>query len=158
MSNLLHVRLILFISKLFIILCLLCLCKNREYPGNFQNKSVNSPFNSASRYILFLPKLQEEERPFLEGCKKGHYISRLSQRALKVSPFVKFEIILPLRCILLYPLTNKHYKTWSSMINLMIDSRTRQKKKMLLSPRPKFNNNYLELSKENVLRNMKLSH
>ena len=42
MNNLLHVGLILIISKVFTILCLLCLCRNREYPGNFQNKTVIS--------------------------------------------------------------------------------------------------------------------
>ena len=42
MSNLLHVGLILIISKVFIILCLLCMYSNREYPGNFQNKKVIS--------------------------------------------------------------------------------------------------------------------
>ena len=42
MSNLLHVGLILIISKVFIILCLLCLCRNIEYRGNFQNKTVIS--------------------------------------------------------------------------------------------------------------------
>ena len=31
---------------------------NREHPGNFQNKSVSSPFNWVSRYNLFLPKLK----------------------------------------------------------------------------------------------------
>ena len=41
-SNLLHVGLILIIRKVFTILCLLCLCRNREYPGNFQNKPVIS--------------------------------------------------------------------------------------------------------------------
>ena len=40
MSNLLHVGLILIISKVLTILCLLCLCRNREYPGNFQNKTL----------------------------------------------------------------------------------------------------------------------
>ena len=45
----------------------------------------------------------------------------------KVSPLVKFEIILSLLCLLLDPLTNKHYRTWSSLINLWIDSRTCQK-------------------------------
>ena len=39
MSDLLHGRLMLIISKVFTILCLLCLCRNREYPGNFQNKT-----------------------------------------------------------------------------------------------------------------------
>ena len=32
----------LIISKVFTILCLLCLCGNREYPGSFQNKAVSS--------------------------------------------------------------------------------------------------------------------
>ena len=32
----------LIITKVFTILCLLCLCGNREYPGSFQNKAVNS--------------------------------------------------------------------------------------------------------------------
>ena len=42
MSNLLNVGLTLIISKVFTILCLLCLCRNREYPGNFQNETVIS--------------------------------------------------------------------------------------------------------------------
>ena len=45
----------------------------------------------------------------------------------KVSHFVKFEIILPLLCFLLDPLTNKHCMTWCSMVNLWIDSGTCQK-------------------------------
>ena len=32
----------LIISKVFTILCLLCLCGNKEYLGSFQNKAVNS--------------------------------------------------------------------------------------------------------------------
>ena len=82
----------------------------------------------------------------------------LDIRHEKVSPFVKFEIILPLLCFLLDPLTNRHCRAWSSMINLWRDSRTCQKWRILLSARPRFNYNYLELSKENVLRNMMLSH
>ena len=42
MINLLHVGLILIISRVFTILCLLCLCKEWEYCGNFQNKAVTS--------------------------------------------------------------------------------------------------------------------
>ena len=34
----------------------------------------------------------------------------------KVSPFMKFEIIVPLLCFLLDPLTNRHCIAWSSMI------------------------------------------
>ena len=62
-------------------------------------------------------------------------------RDWKVSPFGKFEIILTFLCFSLDSLTNKHCRTWSSMINLWIDSRI-----------------YLELSKQNVLGNMMLSH
>ena len=39
MNNPLHVGLILILSKVFTIFCLLCLCRNREYPGNFQNET-----------------------------------------------------------------------------------------------------------------------
>ena len=40
---------------------------NREHPGNFQNKSVSSPFNCVSRYILFLVKLKVRGKPILKG-------------------------------------------------------------------------------------------
>ena len=107
--------------------------ENREHPGNFQNKSVSSAFNWVSRYILFLAKLKGKGRPSLEGPKSGATLWDYPQEHLvvirdeKVSPFVKFEIILPLLCFLLDPLTNKHCRTWSSMINLWINSRTCQK-------------------------------
>ena len=107
--------------------------ENREHPDNFQNKSVSSAFNWVSRYILFLAKLKGRGGPFLEGARKVATLWEYSQEHLavmrdeKVSPFVKFEIILPLLCFLLDPLTNKHCRTWSSMINLWIDSRTYQK-------------------------------
>ena len=125
----------LTIIKVFIILfqSSYSACGNREHLGNFQNKSVNSPFNWVSRYILFLPKLKGKEKPFLEGAKRGTTLWDYPQEHLvvmrdeKVSPFVKFEIILPLLCFLSGPLTNKHCRTWSSTINLWIDSRTCQK-------------------------------
>ena len=107
--------------------------ENREHPGNFQNKSVSSAFNWVSRYILFLAKLKGRGRPFLEGARRGITLWDYPQEHLvvirneKVSPFVKFGIILPLLCFLLDPLTYKHCRTWSSMINLWIDSRTYQK-------------------------------
>ena len=108
--------------------------ENREHPGNFQNKSISSAFNWVSRYILLLANLRGRGRPFLEGPRRGGgtlwdypqeplFIIRYE----KFFPFVKFEIILPLLCFLLDPLTNKHCRTWSSMINLWIDSRTYQK-------------------------------
>ena len=108
-------------------------CGNRKHPGNFQNKLVSSPFNWVSRYILFLAKLKRRRRAFFEGARRGITLWDYPQEHLvvirdeKVSPFVKFEIILPLLCFLLDPLTNKHCRIWSSMINLWIDSRTYQK-------------------------------
>ena len=57
--------------------------ENRKYPGNFQNKSVSSAFNTVSRYMLFLAKLKGRERPFLEGpSRRGGHILRLPPRAL----------------------------------------------------------------------------
>ena len=112
-----------------------------------------------SRYILFLAKLKERERPFLEGARRGGANCEITDviRDEKVSPFVKFELILPFLCFLLYPLRNKHCRTWGSMINLWIDSRTCEKQRILLLARLR-PNNYLELSEENALRNMMLSH
>ena len=106
---------------------------NREHPGNFQNKLVSSAFIWLSRYILLLAKLKRRGRPFLEGPRSGATLWDYTQEHLvvmrdeKVSPFVKFEIILPLLCFLSDPFTNKHCRTWSSIINLWIDSRTYQK-------------------------------
>ena len=57
----------------------------------------------------------------------------------KVSPFVKLEIVLPVLWFLLEPLTKNHCMTWSSMINLWIDSTYR----ILLSSRQR-SSNYLE--------------
>ena len=76
-------------------------CGNREHPGNFQNKSVSSPFSWMSSYILFLAKLKRRGRSFLEGARRGAPLWDYPQEHLvvirdeKVSPFVKFEIILP---------------------------------------------------------------
>ena len=105
---------------------------NREQPSNLQNKSVSCPFNWVSRYILFLPKLKGRGRPFLKGARKGTALwdypqENICDKTLKSLFCVKFEIILPLLYFLLDPLTNKHYRTWSSMINLWIYSSTCQK-------------------------------
>ena len=62
MSNLLHVGLILIISKVFTILCLLYLCRNREYPGNFQNETAISKL-----FFQMSAQVKWEESPFLSG-------------------------------------------------------------------------------------------
>ena len=67
------------------------------------------------------------------GFKKGATLWDYPQehviiiREEKISPFGKFEIILHLLCVLLHLLTDSLCRTWSSMINLWIDSRTYQK-------------------------------
>ena len=101
---------------------------NRKNPGNFQNKSVSSLFNSVPRYIIFWTKLNGRGRSFCrvqEGGTLWDYPQEhlIVTRYEKVSPFLKFEIILPLLCFLLDLLTNKHCRTWSSMINVWVDSR-----------------------------------
>ena len=105
---------------------------NREHPGNFRNKSVSFPFNWVSRYMLFLAKLKGKGSPFLNGARREATLWDYPQEHLvvvsdeKVSPFVKFEIILPFLSFLLDPCTNKHCRIQNSMINLWIDSRTFQ--------------------------------
>ena len=164
----------LIISKVFTILSTHSLCRNKEYPGNFQKKtvisklffqnsaqvkwegrpswsgqevmltiikvfiiliilfllclweqgitwkfskqSVNSPFNWFSRYILFLSKLKGKERPFLEGCKKGDPIARLSlgwyERWKRLSYCeIWNNPTLTLLCFLLDPFTNLQIST-----------------------------------------------
>ena len=55
-------RFTITITKVLTILCLLCLCGNREYPGSFRNKSVSSYLKWAPKYILFQAKLEGEAR------------------------------------------------------------------------------------------------
>ena len=116
-------------------------CGNKEHLGNFQNKSAKSPFKWVSRYILFWFKLKGKERHFLEESKKGYLLWDYTQENMvdirdeKVSPFVKFEIILPPPppspappfAFLWDPLRNKHCRKWNFIINFRIDSRTYQK-------------------------------
>ena len=115
-----------------------------------------------SRYILFLAKLKRRGCLFLEDGRRGPHLRLLQEHSVvirdeKVCPFMKFKIIVPLLCCLLEPLENKHCRAWSSMINLWTDLWTCQMYRILLSARHR-SNNYLELSKENILENMMLTH
>ena len=56
-----HVGLKSTIIKVFIIL----------FPGNFQNKSVSSPFSRVSRYVLFLVKAKGRGRSFRRVREEG---------------------------------------------------------------------------------------
>ena len=95
-------------------------------------------------------------KAFFGGCKKGCRILRLPPRAIschkrwKSISFCEIWNNLTLVCSLLGMIK-------FCMINLWIDSRTCQKYRVLLSSRQR-SNNYLELSKENVLGNMMLPH
>ena len=83
----------------------------------------------AVRYILCLAKFRVIGRFLLEGVRSGATLwEHLAViRDEKLSPFVKFKIILSLPCFLLDSLTNKQWRTLIFMINLRIDSSTRKK-------------------------------
>ena len=51
---------------MFTILCLLCLCRNREYPGNFQNKTVISKL-----FFQMSAQVKWEGRPLSSGQEAG---------------------------------------------------------------------------------------
>ena len=119
---------------------------NREYPGNFQKQISKLPFQLSVQVYSLLGQTEGERKVFSGGCKKKgaalwdypqeHFVVIRNE---KVYPFVKFEIIVPFLCCLLDPLKNKHDRTWSSMINWWIDSRTCQKYRILLSARQRSN-------------------
>ena len=58
---------------------------NMKRPGNFQNKSVSSPFSWLFRYTL-LVQTEWEKKAFFEGCKKRGHIVWLLPRALSAPP------------------------------------------------------------------------
>ena len=102
--------------------------------GNTLAKSINSPFNWVSKYIIFFPKLKGKERLSLEGCKKGHHIAWdysnkdfVDIRDKKSPSFYEIWNNPTPPLFLLDFLTNKHCRAWRSIINLWIDSRTYQK-------------------------------
>ena len=54
---------------------------DREHVGNFQNKSLSSPFNWVQVYAL-LGKLEVERKAFFGAWKNGGHIFRLPPRTL----------------------------------------------------------------------------
>ena len=128
---LLHVGLILTIAKVFIILFLLkgignilTIFKiNKQALLSVECSGIFSSWSNWRGEEGLFWRVQEA-RSTLWYYSQEHFVVIRDE---KVSSFVKFEIILPLLCILLDPLTNKHCRTWSPMINLWIDSRTYEK-------------------------------
>ena len=123
----------LTITKVFIILFLLCLWEQGT-PWQFSKQISKLSFQLSFQIYSLLAQTQGERKVFFGRCKIGgttlqDYLKEhlVVMRDEKVSPFVKFEIILPILCFLSDPLTNKYCRTWFSMINLRIDSRTCQK-------------------------------
>ena len=66
LNYLLHIGLMLTIRKMFIILCLLCLSKNREYPGSFQN--ISELFFQTSAQVHCAPSQTEGRRKAFLEC------------------------------------------------------------------------------------------
>ena len=70
-------------------------------------------FQLSVQVCSLLGQNEGERKACFEGCKKEGYIVKLPPRALgchkrwKVSPFVKFEIVLPLLWLSLDPFRNK---------------------------------------------------
>ena len=122
----------LTIIKKFITLFLLCLMEYGRH-RQFSKQISKLSFQFSVQVCSLLGPSERERKAVFEVARRGVYIVRLPPRALgchkrlKVSPIVKFEIILSLLCFLLDSLTNKHCRTWRYMINLWIDSRTCQK-------------------------------
>ena len=122
----------LTITKVFIILFLLCLWEQGT-PWEFLKQISKLPFQLNFPIYSLLAQTEGEGKAFFGRVQEGGTTLQDPQEHLvhirdeKVSSFVKFEIILPLLCFLLDHLTNKHCRTWSYMIALWIDSRTFQK-------------------------------
>ena len=105
---------------------------NRGASLQFSEQISKLSFQLSVQVYSLLGQIEEQTKGFFGGCKNwGGHIVRLHSRSIgflkkwKVSPFVKFEIILTL-LFLLELLTYNHCRTWSSMINMWTDFRTSQ--------------------------------
>ena len=115
----------LTIIKVFMITFLLYLW-GQGAPWKFSEEISKLSFQLSFHIYSLLAQTEGERKDFFGRVKlnneaKGATLldyNLVDIRHEKVSSLVKFEIILPLLCFSLGPLTNKHCKTWSSMINL----------------------------------------
>ena len=135
---------------MFIIGSLLCLWEQGT-PGQFSKQISKLSFQLSFQIYSFLAQTEGERKAFFGRVQEGGTTLQDYPQEHLVE---KKSLLLNLKCypsfVFIRPLTNKHCSTWSSMINLWIDSRTCQKYRILLSARSRFNNNnYLELSKKN---------
>ena len=132
LNYLLHIGVMLNIKKVFIILFLFWLWE-QETTWQFLNQIIKLSFQLSVQIYSLLGQTEGERKALFGGYKKGTTLWDYHQEHLvvirneKVSTFAKFETILPLLCILLEPLTNKHCRTWRSMVNLCIYCTTCQR-------------------------------
>ena len=98
MSNLLRVGIILIISKVFTILCLLSLCRNREYPHNFQKNNSNQQALLSNNMTA---QVKWDGMPFRRGQEAQIYsLNYLTYIAIGVMlTIIKVFIILFLLCL-----------------------------------------------------------
>ena len=103
---------------------------NRGTLLQFSKQISKLSFQLSVQLYSHLGQTEGKKRVFSGRCKRGHIV-RLPPRALgyhKRWRSLSFcEIILPLLCFLIDPFAKKHCRTWSSMRNLWILSRTSQK-------------------------------
>ena len=71
---------------MFTILCLLCLCGNREYPSSFQSKA-------ASIKIFLSAQVKWKGRYFWSGCKHSRFIIYLLHMGVILTIIKAFTIL-----------------------------------------------------------------
>ena len=89
----------LTISKVLAILCLLCLCGNREYPSSFQNKSVRALLSNECLIYSVPGQTEGRRKAFLEWTSIDLY-SKLSPTCGGNLTITKVFVILFLLIIL----------------------------------------------------------
>ena len=108
----------LIIIKVLIILFLLCLWEQGT-AWQFSKQISKLLFQMNVQVYFFIGHTEGQTKAFFRRLKEGaphREIASRSPSLLYVSPFVKLEIIPPLRCCLLDPVTNKYSRAWSSEI------------------------------------------
>ena len=83
---------------MFTSICLICLCRNREYLDSFQNKPKRSCFKWKPKYSLFWAKLKWKGRLFWNEKIKSYPLNYLLPVGIMLA-IIKASIILFLPCL-----------------------------------------------------------